>query len=155
MSIQTDIERIKDEEARLQFDRFDHDLAFRIGIALHDEAQTQGASVTIDIRAFGQQLFHLAMAGTAPDNDRWIEGKIRVVERFHKSSFRVGRELAAEGKGIEERFLIDPLEFRPHGGCLPIRLKGGGVVGTITVSGLTQEEDHALVVAVLERFVGE
>lgn len=152
MSIQTDIERIKDEEERIQFEGFDHDLAFRIGIALQEEAQTKGASVTIDIRAFGQQIFHLAMAGTSPDNDRWIEGKIRVVERFHRSSLRVGRELAAEGKSLEERFFIDPFQFRPFGGCFPVRLKEGGVVGCVTVSGLAQEEDHALVVSVLERF---
>lgn len=155
MSIQTDIERITDEETRIRFDKFDHDLAWRIGVALHEEAQTRGVAVTIDIRAFGQQIFHLAMAGTAPDNDRWIEGKIRVVERFHKSSLRVGRELAAEGKGVADRFFVDPFEFRPFGGCFPVRLRDGGVVGTVTVSGLTQEEDHALVVSVLERFTGE
>lgn len=151
MSIQTDIERIKDEEERIQFDRFDHDLAYRIGIALHEEAQTRGVSVTIDIRAFGQQIFHLAMAGTSPDNDEWIEGKVRVVERFHRSSLRVGRELAAEGKSLEDRFFVDPFEFRPFGGCFPVRLKEGGVIGSVTVSGLTQEKDHAMVVSVLER----
>jgi uncharacterized protein (UPF0303 family) len=153
MSIKTDIERIKDEEARIQFDHFNHDLAYRIGVALHEEAQTQGVSVTVDVRAFGQQIFHLAMAGTSPDNDRWIEGKIRVVKRFHKSSLRVGRELAAEKLSIEDRFFVDPFEFRPFGGCFPVRLKQGGVIGTVTVSGLTQEEDHALAVSVLERFV--
>lgn len=155
MSIKTDIERITDEEARIQFDHFDHDLAYRIGVALHEEAKTQGVSVTVDIRAFGQQIFHLAMAGTAPDNDRWIEGKIRVVERFHKSSLRVGRELAAERMSLEDRFFVDPFEFRPFGGCFPVRLKQGGMIGTVTVSGLTQEEDHAMAVSVLERFTGK
>ena len=154
MSIQTDIERIREEEERIRFDSFDHDLAFRLGIALHEEAQTRGVSVTIDIRAFGQQIFHLAMAGTSPDNDRWIEGKVRVVERFHRSSLRLGRELAAEGKSLSERFFIDPFAFRPFGGCFPVRLKKGGVIGTVTVSGLTQEEDHALAVSVLEKFTG-
>ena len=35
----------------------------------------------IDIRRHGHQLFHAALPGTTPDNDRWIERKIRVVER--------------------------------------------------------------------------
>lgn len=155
MSIHKDIERIKDEEARIAFTTFDHDLAYRIGIAIHEEAQVRKASVAIDIRAFGQQLFHLAMAGTAADNDRWIERKSAVVMRFNKSSLLVGRELAAEGNSLEERHYVSSLEFSAHGGSFPIRLKSGGLIGTATVSGLPQEEDHALVVSVLERFANE
>ena len=153
MSIESDIARCKEEEERIRFDHFDHDLAYRIGIALREEAHVREAAVTIDIRGFGQQLFHLAMAGTAPDNDRWIERKVNVVTRFGKSSFRVGRELAQEGMEIDERYFVDPFSFSAHGGCFPIRLRRGGVIGTVTVSGLAQEEDHALVVSVLERFV--
>ena len=153
MSIETDIQRCKEEEERIRFASFDHELSYRIGIALHEEAQTRGASVTIDIRAYGQQLFHLAMGGTAPDNDRWIERKIAVVNRFGKSSFLVGRELAREELTIGERYFVSPLEFSPHGGCFPVRLRSGGIIGTVTVSGLTQQEDHALVAAVLEKFV--
>ena len=153
MSLETEIARIKDEEARLRFDSFDHEIAYRLGIALREEAMVRDASITIDIRAYGQQIFHLALAGTAPDNDRWIERKIAVVERFAMSSLLVGRELLLEGKGLAERYFVNPLEFSPHGGSFPIRLKSGGVLGTVTVSGLAEEEDHALVVSVLESFL--
>ena len=153
MSIQSDIDRITEEESRLQFEHFDHDLGHRIGAALHEEAVNRGVSVAVDVTAYGQQVFHLAMAGTVPDNDRWIERKVAVVLRFHKSSLRVGRELAGEKMTIEERYFIDPREFVPHGGSFPIRLKGAGVIGAVTVSGLAQEDDHALVVSVLERFI--
>ncbi len=154
MTIQEQIDHIAEQEERIRFSSFDHDMAFEIGTALREEALKRGVAVAIDIRAFGQILFHCAMAGTAPDNDRWIERKIAVVMQFHRSSFRVGRELAAAGKTIEERSFVSPLEFSPHGGSFPIRLQTGGVIGTVTVSGLPQEEDHALVTAVLERFTG-
>lgn len=150
MSVKKELERIANEEERLQFDRFDHALAHRIGEALYERAKAQGVSVAIDVTAFGQRLYHLAMAGTAPDNDRWIERKVAVVMRFHKSSLRVGRELTGEGKTIEERYFVSGFEFSPHGGSFPVRLKESGVIGAITVSGLTQEEDHALVVEVLD-----
>jgi uncharacterized protein (UPF0303 family) len=153
MSIQDDIKRIQDEEERLQFERFDYDLAHRIGLALYEAAKEKSLGIAIDIQAYGQRLFHLAMAGTAPDNDRWIERKVAVVLRFHKSSLLVGRKLASEGMSVDERYFVDPRVYVPHGGAFPIRLKGAGVIGAATVSGLAQEEDHALVVSVLERFV--
>lgn len=150
----------------MQFNAFDHDLAFRIGTALREEAVKRGVAVTIDVRAYGQMLFHSSMAGTTPDNDRWVDRKSAVVLRFQASSFRIGRELAAAKTTMEERYLVDSREFGPHGGSFPVRLRArggrtdggdapGGVIGAITVSGLPQEEDHALVVAVLERFVTE
>lgn len=155
MDYQSEIDRIKDEEERLIFGSFDSELARRIGFALHEEAQSRSASVTIDIRAFGQQLFHLAMPGTSPDNDRWIDRKSNVVLRFHRSSLLVGRTLAHGGDTIEGRYFVSPMEYSPFGGSFPIRLEGGAVVGAVTVSGLPQEEDHALVVAVLERFCNQ
>ena len=154
MSVKGDIERIAGEEQRIRFDRFDYELAHSIGAALHEEAKRREAAVAIDVTAFGQQLFHLAMAGTAPDNDRWIERKHATVLRFGKSSLRVGRELALEKLSIEERYHVSALQFAPNGGSFPIMLKGGGVIGAVAVSGLTQEEDHELVVSVLEQFAG-
>ena len=161
MSIKKEIEQLLEQEDRIQFTTFDHDLAFRIGSALREEALRRGVAVAIDIRAFDQLLFHVAMPGTVPDNDQWIERKTAVVMRFHGSSFRIGRELARDKVAIEDRYFVDPRSFSAHGGSFPIRLRSsatgapGGVIGTVTVSGLPQEEDHALVVSVLEQFVQE
>ncbi len=153
MTIKEDIAKTLEQEERIRFPDFTHDLAYTIGTALREEARRRNVGVTIDIRAWGQLLFHCAMEGTAPDNDRWIERKIAVVQRFQKSSFLVGRELAAKKMNIEERFFVSSFEFSPHGGSFPIRLQKGGVIGTVTVSGLTQEEDHELVTTVLERYI--
>jgi uncharacterized protein (UPF0303 family) len=40
-----------------------------------------------------------------------------------------------------------------HGGAFPIIVRNVGVVGTVTVSGLPQEEDHRPVVDVLREFL--
>ena len=40
-----------------------------------------------------------------------------------------------------------------HGGSFPIRVAGVGIVGAVTVSGLPQAQDHALVVEGLRDFL--
>ena len=89
-----------------------------------------------------------------PDNDRWIERKVRVVDRFHASSYLVGRGFAVRGEALDEAFGVNPADYAAHGGAFPIRIRDVGVVGTITVSGLPQAEDHALVVEAIELFLG-
>ncbi|MDR7275365.1 heme-degrading domain-containing protein [Catenuloplanes atrovinosus] len=147
------IARIEEQEERLRFDRFDDDDAWRLGVLLVETARERGLPVTVDIRRGGQQLFHAALAGTAPDNDRWIDRKVRVVERFHASSYLVGRRLAAKDRALDASQGVDPAEYAAHGGAFPIRVRGVGVVGVVTVSGLPQADDHALVVEVLESYL--
>ncbi|ROR25793.1 heme-degrading protein [Mobilisporobacter senegalensis] len=55
---------------------------------------------------------------------------------------------------MEESSLLSSFEYAAHGGAFPIIIKNVGVVGTITVSGLAQEDDHALVLAVIKEFLG-
>ncbi|MGI5244549.1 heme-degrading domain-containing protein [Dactylosporangium sp. CA-139066] len=149
------IAELEAQEARLVFDRFDNDDAWALGCRLVDVARERDLAITIDVRRGGQQLFHAARPGTAPDNDRWIERKIRVVERLHASSYLVGRRLAAKGRTFDADYGVDPADYATHGGAFPIRVRNVGVVGVVTVSGLPQADDHALVVEVLERFLAD
>ena len=75
------------------------------------------------------------------------------MDRFSASSYLIGRRAVADGTTFEERFRLDPDRFAAHGGAFPVIVKGVGVVGTVAVSGLPQDEDHALVVAGLESYL--
>jgi len=147
------IARVEAEEQELVFTRFDNDDAWRLGCWLVEIARERGLGVTVDIRRGPQQLFHAALPGTTPDNDSWVERKVRVVERFGASSYLMG--LRARRKGISFAAQHDlPLqEYAAHGGSFPVRVRHVGVVGTVTVSGLPQAEDHALVVEVIRHFL--
>ncbi len=147
------IAELEEQERELVFSRFDNDDAWRLGCRLVETARSRSLAVTVDIRRGPQQLFHAALPGTTPDNDSWIERKVRVVERFGGSSYLVG--LRARAKGITFAAMHDlPLqEYAAHGGCFPVRVRDVGVVGTVTVSGLPQADDHALVVEVVRDFL--
>ena len=48
---------------------------------------------------------------------------------------------------------LDPGEFAAHGGVVPIRLRGSGVIGAVGVSGRPQQDDHDLVIAELRAYL--
>lgn len=148
------IKELETQETELQFSEFNSETALNIGLKLVDLAKAEGLVITIDITRNGHQLFHYAFEGTGPDNDQWVIRKNRVVNRFNKSSMYVGATLRNSGSTMEESYLISSLEYAAHGGAFPIRIKKVGVVGTITVSGLPQEEDHALVVKAIREYLG-
>ncbi|WIM92706.1 heme-degrading domain-containing protein [Actinoplanes oblitus] len=148
------IAELEEQERRLVFPRFDEADAWALGCLLVNLATERSLPVAVDIRRGQQQLFHAGLPGSTADNDTWIERKVRVVYRFARSSFLVGRELAAKGRRLDEAMGVDPILFAAHGGAFPIRVPGAGVIGVVTVSGLPQAEDHALVVEAVETFLG-
>jgi uncharacterized protein (UPF0303 family) len=146
------ISTIEDQERRLRLPGFDNLDAWALGCLFVEVGLERGLPITIDIRRNGQQLFHAALPGTTAENDSWIDRKVRVVDRFSASSYLVGQRLAAKGEELDEQLGVRPADFAAHGGAFPITIEGVGVVGSITVSGLHQSEDHGLVVELLERF---
>jgi uncharacterized protein (UPF0303 family) len=147
------LKQLLQEEQELQFGKFNEETAWQIGSQLVELSLGKGLAVTIDITRGSHQLFHASLRGTSADNDEWIKRKVRLVYRFGHSSFYMGQLLKSKGKSIEQAYLISETEYAPHGGCLPVIVKGTGMIGTITVSGLPQEEDHKLVVQAIRDYL--
>jgi uncharacterized protein (UPF0303 family) len=157
MAIQDDLAAIVKQEQELTLTGFGHEVAWELGTLLRQMAIERGLSLVIDVRRFGsphQRLFYCALAGTTPDNARWVERKVNVVARFHRSSYQVGRYLEMNGSTFAARYGLPDADYAPHGGGFPLSVAGVGVVGSVTVSGLPQREDHNLVVEALCRFTG-
>lgn len=141
------------EEDRLLFSQFDHDIAWELGSRLRTEALHAQLPVAIEIRRHGQCLFHAALPGSSVDNDAWLLRKAAVAERYGHSSYYVGCKFRADGKDFDVNSQLDTAVFAAHGGAFPIILGKSGCIGTVTVSGLPQVEDHRFVVTRLERFL--
>lgn len=149
------LKQLLQQEQELQFTTFNEEVAWKLGSQLVETAQTRSLPVTVDITRGIHQVFHAALRGTSADNDEWIKRKVRTVYRFGHSSFYMGQLLKSKGKTIEQSYLVSESEYAPHGGCFPIIVRDTGVVGTITVSGLPQEEDHKLVVEALTNYLAQ
>jgi uncharacterized protein (UPF0303 family) len=147
------LKQLLQEEQDLQFNTFNEDTAWEIGNVLIQHAIRDRLPVTVDITRSEHQIFHASRQGTSADNDEWVRRKIRLVNRFGHSSFYIGQLLKSRGKSLEEAYLISESTYAPHGGCFPIIVKGTGMIGTITVSGLPQEDDHRLVVDTIRDYL--
>ena len=149
------LKQLLDEEQELQFTGFNEASAWRIGSQLVERAVRENLSITIDITRGAHQLFHASLSGTSADNDEWVKRKVRLVYRFGHSSFYMGQLLKSKGKRLEEAYLLPESDYAPNGGCFPVIVKGTGMVGTITISGLPQEEDHKLVVQAIRNYLAQ
>ena len=154
MGLEQDLAIIARQEQRLCFDKFDEDTAWRVGSMLHDAAVKKGVAVEIDVSLCGRMVFRCAMKGTTPNNADWIRRKQNTVAHFGRCSYGMGRQLDLEKTDLVSKFGLSPSEYVAAGGCFPVRIRNVGIVGSVTVSGLPQREDHQLVVAVLAEVLG-
>ncbi|KAF8941295.1 hypothetical protein EDD21DRAFT_114953 [Dissophora ornata] len=136
-----------EDEKELQFPRFTNEDALTLGCNLVRLAKnkTPYKGISVSITRNGQVLFQHAMEGTTVDNENWIRRKSNTVVRLQHSSYYIGRLLASKGETeMEKTYKVPMADYACHGGAFPLLIKDVGCVGTIVVSGLKQDEDHAL-----------
>jgi uncharacterized protein (UPF0303 family) len=154
MGLSEDLERVALQEQELVLPRLDSQAAWELGTRLRTLAVERGLVLVIDVRRFGQPLFYAALDGTTPDNAEWVRRKSNVVARFHRSSYGVGLGLKQKNTTLLERQGLPVTDYATDGGSFPLSVKGAGVVGSVTVSGLPQRADHELVVEALCAMLG-
>jgi len=76
------------------------------------------------------------------------------VARFHRSSYSVGMTLKVKGTTLLERYGLLVADYAADGGSFPLIVENAGIVGSVTVSGLPQRDDHNLVVEALCALLG-
>ena len=141
------------QEASLVLPAFDETIACRLGGILVNLAQVRNLPVVINIRSANRTFFHAALPGSAANNDNWARRKSNTALLQGRASLIVGMRNAANGRSLATDGLSET-DYADHGGAVPLRVKGAGIVAVATVSGLPQIEDHKLVVAGIEALLG-
>ncbi|MRX09284.1 heme-degrading domain-containing protein [Pseudoduganella sp. FT25W] len=143
------LQTLTQQEEELQFTAFSSDTALTLGLKIVELAKAKQKIITVNITVNDKVLFHHAMQGAAADQADWIRRKNNVVARFGRCSFYIGIDHKHRGVAFDEIKYLDPQDYAANGGAFPITIKGTGMIGTVTVSGLRQAEDHALAVEAL------
>ena len=154
IDIDSELERIARQEQRLRLPRLGADKLWALGTTLKAMAESRGLAVTIEIRQARETVFFFAMPGTTPANADWARRKRNAVELLQRSSYAIGLSLRRDGNSLEAGMGLPPRDYASHGGSFPLRLTDDVCVGVVTVSGLPQHEDHALVVEALATMCG-
>lgn len=147
-----DVAELEAEFAQLRLNEMDHEAALALGDDLVRRSRAKGWPMAISVKLGDHEVFHVALPGTQPINDNWVRRKRNLVELTGEPTFLVGQRLAAQGKTIEDLGL-SPVDFAPQGGGYPL-IVNGTVVGSVIVSGVPQQDDHALVVEALRALAG-
>ena len=133
----------------LLFPSFAETDALALGVTLLRLAEAAALPVVINIRTPDRTLFHAALPGSAPLNDTWARRKSNTALKFQLPSMLVGVRNQAKNESLEKHGL-NSADYADHGGAVPIRVAGVGVVAVATISGLPQRDDHDLVVQAME-----
>lgn len=153
MNFSQELDVLRAEKVALVLPAFGEDEAFRLGCLLRQRAADAQLPVVIDIALFDRPLFYAALPGSTFDNREWARRKANVARRFHISSYQMQLELQLRGTNLFDSYGLSENEYAAHGGAVPLRVQGCGVIGTATVSGLPAHLDHRLVVEGIRELV--
>ena len=148
------LKELLEQEEELQFESFENEDALQLGSLIVALAKERGKGIAVHIENDTNPLYAHFMAGTGEGNVYWIHTKKNVVNRFGHSSLYVGESYKARGTTFNEASGLSSDEYRGEGGSFPIVVKGRGKIGTVTVTGLTGEEDHWFAVEGIRRYLG-
>lgn len=140
-------------EKELEFTNFSHQDALTIGNLIVQYAQENNVAVAVHIERNRIPVFTHLMDGTSEENYVWLFRKKRVVDHYNRSSAYINERFIQSGASHAEHSLLPASAYQAVGGSIPIRVKGVGVVGSVTVGGLTGELDHAYAVEGIRLFL--
>lgn len=139
-----------EEEKKYELKTFNSENARRIGEYAILYAKEHQLDICIDIYAYSKQLFHYCGDRCTPSNERFIKKKRNSVLFFGHSTKFLYRKNNGNQEVLSQKYGLNTTDYTLTPGGFPIKLKDSGIVGTICVSGLEPEEDHKLVLMLME-----
>ncbi|KAI5851382.1 hypothetical protein DFP73DRAFT_153317 [Morchella snyderi] len=156
----TTLKELKQQEQKLQFRTFNSNVAWDLGVICRSLAlgeHQRPVIIHIASSNAGQVLFHAcSRPGTTLDDAFLVKRKQATVFRFGCSSYYMKRKMESSQVAFATKYALSEEDYAANGGGFPIRVKGvEGVVGVIVISGLSQEENHALAVEGIRDYLSD
>jgi uncharacterized protein (UPF0303 family) len=144
----------QEQEEKYIFPHFYHSDAMKLGNYIAQIAIERKHAVAISIEINGNEIYRYVNDGATENNLFWIRKKRNVVKRFQMSSGALAAKLEERGRTFGESY-GDVSDYAVTPGAFPIRMQGAGVIGSIGVSGLDSDSDHALILQGLDYLLKE
>lgn len=148
-----ELERVQKQENELIFSQFGNEEALKLGLEIIDLAKEYGWAMAVNIEVCGTQYFSYLMPGTSAENINYMRRKINLVHYSGHSSYFFHHQLIVKGKDLVKDHGLSDADYVAVGGSFPIKMTGGAIIGTVTVSGRPHKEDHQLVTEAIARFL--
>lgn len=139
------LKEYKDEEKCYIFSQFYHKDAYALGSYLTETAIERRNPVAIEIEIDGDIVYRYLNDGASESNFDWIRKKRNVVKHFQMSSGALAAKLKERNQTFQEVYGEDK-SYAVAAGAFPIRVENVGMIGSVGISGLSSEEDHALII---------
>lgn len=152
--VMEEIERIQLQQKSLEFAQFDEEMAWELGCRIRQKAKEHHYPIAISITLNRRRLFYCSMPGAAAINDQWVRRKENLVYQFQKSSYEMALYLEMKQATVSNRYGLSSQDYAAAGGSVPLLVRGTGMVGAVTVSGLSQDCDHELVAGTILEMIG-
>ena len=147
------MEDLREQERRLVLKVADLPTLTALARRMYEDAVERSFPISISIRAGERLVAHACAPGSTALFDDWAHRKARVVHLFGHSSLLVAMQHKAEDIDFYDKHRLPGHLYAPLGGAFPLQVEGVGLIGSVSVSGLVQLEDHAFVVQHLNQEV--
>ncbi len=135
---------------KIELEAFDHSTALKMATKVIDLANARKQTIAVEIARLNFPVFLFVGDGLPADKLNWLRRKANIAKHFEESSLRVKHDLMKGNMSLEKTFALGEKDFLARGGAIPIFVKNAGMVATITVSGLSDEQDHQIILEALE-----
>ncbi len=134
---------------KIVVEKFSNRIALEMGLAIAELATEKNVQVGVEIRRLNYSVFLFIDENLSADIQNWLRRKANVAKHFERSSLSVRQEFK-DAAVLQTTFGLDEKDHALSGGSMPIFLKEGGMIGTVTVSGLKDEDDQQLIIDALK-----
>ena len=134
---------------KITLQKFSNSSALKMGLKIIDLARQRNQKIAIEICRLNHSIF-LYVDDTLPaDKHNWLKRKANVAKHFEESSLSVKNDLKNGNMTLEGTFQLSNKDYLAKGGSIPLFVENAGMIGTITVSGLSDVEDHQIIIDAL------
>lgn len=145
MNVKT-LAELQAQREEIVLKKFDENDAWAMGVWMHERSAKENHAIAISISINRRMIFKSHLPGTTAVSDNWLRRKENTVYQFYKSSYEMARMIRDDPENNFTRYGFDLVDYALAGGGVPLIVEGVGCVGCCAITGLSEEDDHALVV---------